>query len=133
MRAASAVLASALLLLVVAAARGEDAGAAAAAAATARQCEAARVTWHHLDPAVEVLRPAYLNATAAARRWLDSIAPGMDASALGRRGIAGKKKLAEMLDAYSILYKRGPVAGRAAALQKARWLLEQIPGNHGAA
>jgi hypothetical protein len=73
----------------------------------------------------------YVSALARARTWLDGLS--IDAADLTRHRVKGKKKLAEILEAYWILSSRGvDDADQAAIVARVRQLLEQTtkPGYH---
>lgn len=67
-------------------------------------------------PPVEAQRAAYLRAKAAARAWLDRLE--VDCADLQRHNVKGKKKLAEILDAYLSLYRHAPDAAEREGIRK---------------
>lgn len=63
-------------------------------------------------------RPRYLAAMQAAHRWLDGVK--VDPAELRTKGIKGKKKLAEQLDAYRRLWRVAAPAEKAGLLARAK-------------
>ena len=63
-------------------------------------------------------RPAYSDAMRRARAWLDALR--VDPAELRSRGIKGKKKLVEQLEAYYRLWRVAPAAGKGPLLERIR-------------
>lgn len=63
-------------------------------------------------------RPAYLEAMRGARAWLDAL--HVDPLELRGKGIKGKKKLVEQLEAYYGLWRVAPAAAKRSLLERIR-------------
>lgn len=93
--------------------------AAAATAAGAADCACARERERVLLRAfLDREQPRYEQAIARARSWLDALR--VDPLELRQKGIKGKKKLVELIDAYVRLHDIAPEAERPALLERIR-------------
>lgn len=79
------------------------------------------------------LLPSYRDASALTLAWLDKLS--LDSTELVQVGIAGKKKLAELLDVYAIYFRNSKMVegGRDTVLRRVRQATEGTAGNHGPA
>src|SRR5882724_10715894 len=71
-----------------------------------------------LDRFLTTSRPEYLEAMRRARAWLDAL--HVDPLELRGKGIKGKKKLVEQLEAYYRLWRVAPAAAKAPLLDRIR-------------
>ena len=100
------------------------AGTAGSAAATAPPATSSPAPEAAAPPATDLSRflganrPAYSDAMRRARAWLDAL--HVDPAELRSKGIKGKKKLVEQLEAYYRLWRVAPAAGKGPLLERIR-------------